>query len=130
MLTITKTFEFAYGHHLPDYDGKCASPHGHNGILEVEVKRPAEHIVLDAGSVVEPQTGMIMDFGYLKGVVKEKVLDQMDHKYLNSDLPEIGRPTAENMTLWIVKVLGEYFGDALVRVRCYETSTSYAEWRA
>ena len=78
MITITKIFEFAAGHHLPHHKGLCKGQHGHNYFLYVEVGRD---IIKDG-----PQTGMIMDFGVLKSIVKKEILDKLDHSYLNDFL--------------------------------------------
>lgn len=124
-ITITKKFEFCYGHFLPSYDGKCANFHGHNSTLEVEVN---DH------NKVNTYNGMVMDFGDLKKIVKEKIIDVLDHKNLN-DLPMFASaaPTAENIVTWIVRELTHEDSPlrfCLVRVRVYETPDSYAEWNA
>ncbi len=120
MLSVTKIFEFCYGHWLPNYDGKCANLHGHNCVLEVEVTK--------SDSIVTSYQSMIIDFGDLKASVTSLVIDKIDHKCLN-DIAGLEIPTAENMVLWIVKKLSPVFGDGLIRVRVYETSNSYAEWK-
>ena len=58
MHTIVKKLHFCYGHRLMDYDGKCARPHGHNGVLEVELSSNE----LDA-------RGMVYDFADVKTIV-------------------------------------------------------------
>ena len=124
-ITITKKFEFCYGHFLPAYEGKCANFHGHNSTLEVEV---------DDHNKVNNYDGMVMDFGDLKKIVKEKIVDVLDHKNLN-DLPMFASvaPTAENIVQWVVRELTHEDSPlrfCLVRVRVYETPDSYAEWNA
>jgi len=118
MLTVTKRFEFAYAHFLPEYDGNCRSLHGHNGVLEVEVSdSPGSEVVYPT---------MVCDFGVLKKIVKENVIDVLDHTDLNLIFKH---PTAETMTRWIWEQLEIAFGESLVRVRVYETSDSYAEFK-
>ena len=119
MLTVTKIFEFSAGHFLPDYDGKCRESHGHNFVLEVEVADRE-----DIDDSVYPT--MIIDFSDLKKIVEEKVIDRLDHKTLNDIIPI---PTAESLVLWIAGELLSAFHNRLNRIRLYETSTSYAEWR-
>ena len=124
-ITITKKFDFCYGHHLPDYSGKCKNVHGHNSTLEIEI---------DNHHNVETYPGMVMDFGDLKKIVKEQIIDYLDHKNLN-DLTEFQNqpPTAENIVAMIVAILTNDFSPlqyCLVRVRVYETPDSYAEWNA
>ena len=119
MLSVTKRFEFHYAHRLPNYDGKCVNLHGHLGILDVEV--------VQAGGIPVPSyEGMVIDFGDLKSIVQENVIDKLDHSYLN-DFIEI--PTAENITRWIVQQLLPFLEAGLVRIRVYETPTSWAEWK-
>jgi 6-pyruvoyltetrahydropterin/6-carboxytetrahydropterin synthase len=69
---------------------------------------------------------MVIDFADLKEIVNRLVIDHFDHHYLNEI---IARPTAENMTRWSVERLQCCFGDSLLRVRIYETPTSFAEWK-
>lgn len=144
MLTVTKRFEFCYGHFLPEYNGPCISQHGHNAILFVEVKRGS----LSQRYLNYDYPGMVCDFSILKKAVKENILDVLDHKNINDLEPVekrdnflspccnktrlswnkmIKHPTAENMVLWIKEVLSLYFD--LVRIRLYETPNSYAEWK-
>ena len=98
---VVKTIDFCYGHRLLDYEGKCRHLHGHNGLLEVEIESES----LD-------HRGMVMDFSDLRGVVKDWVDRNLDHKMLlhkddpvASLLSEMGEPfypmednpTAENI---------------------------------
>lgn len=120
MLTITKTrFEFAAAHYLPDFDGACKNLHGHNYFLDVEITGPIDS---------ETYPSMILDFGKLKKIVNGEIIQKLDHGLLN-DVAGLEVPTAERMVMWIVTRLRKKLGDNLVRVRLYETSTSYAEWR-
>ena len=120
MLSVTKKFEFAYAHFLPKHKGKCINLHGHGGVLEVElIKTKTTDQLCD-------YEGMIIDFGDMKRLVNEAVIDKLDHQYLN-DLMEI--PTAENLVWWVVIELENVFGYSLQRVRIYETPNSYAEWK-
>jgi 6-pyruvoyltetrahydropterin/6-carboxytetrahydropterin synthase len=47
---------------------------------------------------VDARSGFVIDFGELKRIVSEQVVDVLDHKHVND---VIDNPTAENMTLWI-----------------------------
>lgn len=119
MILITKIFKFDAAHTLPQYDGKCRNLHGHAYKLEVTV----------AGSIQRGNSseyGMIMDFSRLKEIVKEHVIDKLDHSYLN-DIPGL-YPTAELMLEWICEQLHSCRLN-IVRVRLRETDTSYVEWR-
>lgn len=120
-ITVTKCFDFCYGHHLPDYKGKCSEHHGHNSRMEVEVGP------LDGG---DHYPGMIMDFTQIKAIVNG-LIDVVDHKNLN-DLPQFADrpPTAENIVAWFVRRLkATPLSTGLVRVRISETPDSWAEWR-
>jgi len=117
MLTITKRFEFCYGHRLPYYDGKCSNQHGHNAILEIEVDGP----VISEGSKI----GMIVDFGDLKKIVEEGTIKELDHQYLNDFFDN---PTAENIVMWIRDLLKDSL-PGLCRIRFYETPGSWCEWK-
>lgn len=131
VFSVTKFFSFCYGHQLPDYEGPCRRLHGHNAILEVEVGQrleSPENARASAPAAVYP--GMLEDFNDLKKVVEGCVVDKLDHKYINEVLAEeYMPPTAENMVRWIWMILEQEYQGALLRVRLYETPTSYAELR-
>jgi len=82
-LTVGFTFEAA--HCLPEHRGECSRLHGHSYRLEVTVSGP-----------VGPD-GMVVDFGRLKQLVRETVIDRVDHRYLNELYPFA--PTCENLAL-------------------------------
>lgn len=78
--------------------GKCNNPnyHGHNYELTIRVSGP-----------VDPVIGYVMDLGELSALVKQHVLDRLDHKNLNLDVPEFANvnPTAENIAVVIHSLL-------------------------
>jgi len=85
--------------HLSEEDnnkiyGKCNNKngHGHNYMLEVIVK-----------GKIDPITGMVLNLVELKQYIKEAVLDQLDHKNMNEDVPEFKDrpPTTENVAVFI-----------------------------
>lgn len=84
---ITREFRFDAAHNLVNYKGKCENLHGHTYKLKVTL----------AGSP-EKDSGMIIDFALLKKIVNERVIDKLDHNYLNNVLEQ---STAENMIEWI-----------------------------
>ena len=61
-----------------DTFGKCNSPnwHGHNYELDVTV----------AGTP-DPETGFVVDLAQLKTVIEDRVVEPLDHKNLNLDVP-------------------------------------------
>lgn len=113
--SVTKIFEFAAAHNLPHHQGLCKHFHGHNYKLEVSV----------SGEVTTPE-GMIIDFSDLKHLIKTHIIDEYDHSNLNDHFEN---PTAEIMVEHIYHKLVHVFDGALkvVKVRLWETSTSYAE---
>ena len=86
MQYLTKTFYFCAAHRYGHKDwsdakntevfGVDAKNHGHNYTLEVTVK----------GSI-NPETGFIVDLGKLKKIVKNNILDSMDHSQIDNDIP-------------------------------------------
>jgi 6-pyruvoyltetrahydropterin/6-carboxytetrahydropterin synthase len=124
-------------HALHRYDGACANIHGHSYRLEVTV---TGHVITDPK---HPKCGMIIDFGDLKQIVQTTVLDEFDHALvLNSETKnnifnEIKniifvdyQPTNENLLVDFAKRIGSALPSdvSLVRLRMYETNSSFAEW--
>jgi 6-pyruvoyltetrahydropterin/6-carboxytetrahydropterin synthase len=128
---VTVQIHFCYGHRLLDYDGACAHPHGHNGLVEIEL----ESDTLDG-------RGMVFDFGDVKRDVKAWIDATMDHQMiLRKDDPLVAwleeqgepflvladNPTAENIARAIYDfVKGENY--PVTSVRLWETPTSYATY--
>src|SRR5258708_6719537 len=104
MVYLTRKAEFSASHlyHNPDFTpeenrrvfGKCNNPngHGHNYTLEVTVK-----------GEVDPRSGFVVDLKQLKEVMHREVLDAMDHRFLNKEVPEFLHqiPTTENIAIAI-----------------------------
>ena len=68
-IRLTKQFFFETGHALYGYDGKCRNVHGHSYQLDVTViGEPIEQ----EGHV---KRGMVIDFGDLKTIVKDQIVD-------------------------------------------------------
>jgi 6-pyruvoyltetrahydropterin/6-carboxytetrahydropterin synthase len=105
---------FAAAHRLPRYEGPCFRLHGHNYKLFVVVE-----------GEVDPASGMIADFGEVRGVVQERVLARVDHRDLN-DLLE--NPTAENIARWIWEVLAPDLA-GLAEIRLHEVPDSCVVYR-
>jgi 6-pyruvoyltetrahydropterin/6-carboxytetrahydropterin synthase len=99
--------------------GKCANLHGHNYVLEVVV----------AGQVDEA-TGYVLDLKQLSDVISSRVIKDVDHRNLNTDVPWLeGRiPTAENLAIafW-ERIRSELPDGALRSVRLWETDKNWAE---
>ncbi|MBQ4402705.1 MAG: 6-carboxytetrahydropterin synthase QueD [Synergistaceae bacterium] len=111
-MLLCKDFTFDAAHNLVDYHGKCERLHGHTYRLRV---------VLEGEPDAE---GMIMDFLELKAIVKERVLSQLDHSYINDIIQQ---PSAENIALWIWGELKERLrrrNCELYEVHVWETADS------
>jgi len=109
---VTKRMKFIYGHYLLDYDGACSTNHGHNAVVEFSVRGP-----------INPDTGMVIDFGDIKKVVKP-LLDAFDHAFLNDENPIFAvKSTAEVIASYLAATLSQYI-PGLRRIRFYETDTS------
>ncbi|MBM7610425.1 6-pyruvoyltetrahydropterin/6-carboxytetrahydropterin synthase [Lysinibacillus composti] len=120
---VSKEFTFDAAHHLHNYEGKCKNLHGHT-----------YRAVLGISGYTE-ERGLVIDFGDIKEIWKEKIEVYLDHRYLNETLP-LMNTTAENIVVWIYEKLvdalrekQQYKGARVEFVRLYETPTSYAEVR-
>ena len=104
--------------------GKCANPnwHGHNYEVFVTVR-----------GEIDEATGYFINFSDLKGIIKDKVEEPLDHKNLNLDVPWMqGKQTSvENLVIAIWEQLEPIIqenGCTLERVRLYETENNYADY--
>jgi 6-pyruvoyltetrahydropterin/6-carboxytetrahydropterin synthase len=143
-IRITKQFSFETGHALFGYDGKCRNVHGHSYKLSVTViGQPIE----DTSHV---KLGMVIDFGDLKKIVKEEIVDEFDHATVfNKNTPHVElakelsdrghkvilaqyQPTSENMVVDFAKKIKARLPKniSLHSLKLQETETSYAEWFA
>ncbi len=131
MVFLTRKAEFAASHfyHNPALSpeenrrlfGKCNNPngHGHNYVLEVTVK-----------GEVDPVTGMVVDLQGLKETLNLRVLDVMDHRFLNREVPPFGEviPTTENVAVEIWRRLEPALSGKLHRVRLYEAPDLFVDY--
>ena len=132
MYLVTKRIDFCYGHRLLDYDGICKHPHGHNAVVEVDVRTDQ----LDARN-------MVADFSDIKRIVKGWIDRELDHKMiLRHDDPLVGplealgepiyklesNPTVERIAKLIFD-MACHQGLEVQAVRVWETPTSFAEYR-
>ena len=131
MVYLTRRAEFSASHyyHNPKLSpeenerifGKCSNPHGHghNYTLEVTV----------AGDV-DARSGFVMDLKQLKDIMNREVIDVLDHRHLNKEVPEFRDkiPTTENLAIAIwTRLAGKLNGTRLHRVRLYETDDLYVD---
>ena len=143
-IRITKQFNFETGHALFGYDGKCRNVHGHSYKLSVTViGKP----ITDTSHV---KLGMVIDFGDLKKIVKEEIVDKFDHATVfNKNTPHVElarelterghnviladyQPTSENMVIDFAKKIKARLPKNidLFSLKLQETETSFAEWYA
>ena len=118
---LTKMFRFEAAHSLPGHRGKCARPHGHSYVLEVSVRGPIKEL---AGA---SDDGMVMDFDDLTHIVKQAVIERLDHQDLN--VVTGIRTTAENLAYWIWDALlaAGLSEELLYRVCLWETAQGRVE---
>ena len=116
-MTIRKIFRFEAAHVLPFHPGKCSRMHGHSYRLEVSVRGPVR--------TDGPARGMIEDFDEIRRIVRETVVDPLDHQTLNEF---IENPTAEHIVTWIWRRL-ESALPGLDELILWETANSSAALR-
>lgn len=141
-IRITKQFSFETGHALYGYDGKCKNVHGHSYKLSVTVIGTP---ITDTSNV---KYGMVIDFGDLKKIIKEEIVDVFDHATVfNKNTPHIElakelmqrdhhvilvdyQPTSENMVIDFADKIKKRLPDniQLFSLKLQETDTSFAEW--
>jgi len=143
-IRITKQFNFETGHALYGYDGKCKNVHGHSYKLSVTV----------SGTPIDDHTnvkfGMVIDFGDLKKIVNEEIVDLFDHATVfNKNTPHVElaeelekrghhvilvdyQPTSEMMVIDFAKKIQQRLPEniKLHSIKLQETETSFAEWFA
>lgn len=143
-IRITKQFSFETGHALYGYDGKCKNVHGHSYKLSVTV---IGQPIADNTNV---KYGMVIDFGDLKKVVKEEIVNVFDHATVfNKNTPHVElarelekrdhnvllvdyQPTSEMMVIDFSKKIKNRLPShiKLHSLKLQETDTSFAEWYA
>jgi 6-pyruvoyltetrahydropterin/6-carboxytetrahydropterin synthase len=103
--------------------GEGANPngHGHNYIVEVTVEGDPD-----------PRTGMVIDLKALKQLLEDHVVNPMDHRFLNFEVPPFDTvvPTTENVAREIWRRLEPRLATEntrLAKVRLFETSDLYVD---
>ena len=143
-IRITKQFSFETGHALYGYDGKCKNVHGHSYRLDVTV------IGIPISDNTNVKFGMVIDFGDLKKIVKEEIVNVFDHATVfNKKTPHVElakeledrghnvllvdyQPTSEMMVIDFADKIKKRLPDNinLHSLKLQETATSFAEWFA
>ena len=144
VIRLTKEFSFEAAHALEGYDGRCREIHGHSYRLYITIKGEP---INDPDS---PKYGMVMDFGALKRIVNEQIIDRLDHSFMMRRTPEAEQiaaeicsrfqrviltdyqPTTENLLSdFAERLLGALPEDVeLCKLKLHETATSFGEWYA
>ncbi len=102
--------------------GANRNGHGHNYVLEVTLE-----------GAPDPETGMVFDLKELKEVMARQVIDPMDHRHLNFEIPPFDKviPTTENLAIEIWRRLEPEFRGGVARlhaVRLYETEDTFVDY--
>jgi len=109
--------------------GANANPHGHghNYVLEVTLEGEPD-----------PVTGMVFDLRELKEILNQEVIDPMDHRFLNREVPPFDQvvPTTENLAIEIWRRVDERLralpreqtAAKLANVRLYETADLFVDY--
>lgn len=105
-ITRRESFSAAHRLYVSDWSdekndaafGKCSNPnwHGHNYVLKVTVKGEPD-----------PISGFVMNLRLLSQLIKEYVLDHVDHRNLNVEVSFMSgiQPSTENLAIAIWGVL-------------------------
>ena len=133
MVRVTRRVHFSAAHRLyrPDWSdeanadvfGGCANPnwHGHNYEVDVTVEGP-----------VNVETGYVMDLKLLRDALQEHVIDDVDHRNLNLDVPWLEglNPTSENLVVAIWARIADALPDGirLAKVVLHETPRNSVEY--
>lgn len=123
-------FNAAHRLHNPAWDdetnaavfGKCNLPHYHGHNYELIVK---------VTGFPDPGTGYVMDMKVLSDIIREEVIDRLDHRNLNLDT-ELFRdlnPSAENIAVVIHDLLRPRIpAEKSLRIVLYETPRNFVEY--
>jgi 6-pyruvoyltetrahydropterin/6-carboxytetrahydropterin synthase len=142
MIRLTRRYRFCASHrlHTPAMSdtenrtlyGKCNNPygHGHNYVLEVSV-----------ADVAAAPEGVLVPVNALDSLVHRQVIEKLDHRSLNHEIPAFRAPggtvpTTENLAREIRRMLAEHWPEAfpsigprLDRIRLEETDNNFFELR-
>ena len=124
--SIRTEFYFEAAHQLNlSYESKCENLHGHSYKCAVTITSSTNEL---------NQDGMIVDFVEFKKIIKEKIEDRLDHKYLN-DIFGKTNSTAEYMSKWIAEEINEGLKEKKIeayvsKVELNETAKNMAIYEA
>jgi 6-pyruvoyltetrahydropterin/6-carboxytetrahydropterin synthase len=131
-VTVTRRVRFNAAHrvHNPALSeqensrlfGKCNNPnwHGHNYTLDVSVTGD-----------IDKKTGYVCDLSHLKKIVEREIVDIVDHKNFNLDVPFMKDviPTSENIIVAFWNILEpRVTPGTLSRLVLWETENNCVEY--
>ena len=143
-ISITRRLEFDSGHRIPNHAGQCRHLHGHRYAIEVTLTgEVADH-------PGKADDGMVLDFGDIKRLTNQYVVEPWDHAFLVAKedeglvaflatLPNHKTvvmehvPTIENLASAAFALLEPVFAKAfdgrlqLSSLRLYETPNCWAD---
>ncbi|MBO9620686.1 MAG: 6-carboxytetrahydropterin synthase [Niabella sp.] len=103
--------------------GKCANKnwHGHNYELYITIKGKPD-----------PDTGFVYDVKKLSELIRERVIEQLDHRNLNEDVAFMQGKlcSTENLAIGIWNELAPYLPEGVLLhcIKLYETPRIYVEY--
>jgi len=116
--TVSKELVFDSAHFITDHPGKCENLHGGRYTLNVKIE-----------DRIDPLTGFVIDYGYLKSIVKKRVIEKLDHQNLNFVCSDLGwRSSTELLNIFIWERLIDYL-PGLIELQTFETTQSYCQYR-
>ncbi len=131
-ITRRETFNAAHKLYREDWSeeknwevfGKCSNKnwHGHNFTIFVTVK-----------GVPNEETGFIINLKDLSKIIKEVVVEPLDHRNLNIDVPFLKglMASTENIVIQVWEQLKEPIREAggeLAKIKLVETENNYVEY--
>jgi 6-pyruvoyltetrahydropterin/6-carboxytetrahydropterin synthase len=131
-ITRRETFNAAHKLHREDWSeeknfqvfGKCSNRnwHGHNFVIYVTVK-----------GIPDPETGFVINLKDLSLIIKEEVVEPLDHKNLNIDVPFLKdlMTSTENVVIQLWERLKspiQLAGGELVKIKLEETENNFVEY--
>jgi len=131
-ITRRETFNAAHKLHREDWSeeknlevfGKCSNKnwHGHNFTIYVTVK-----------GVPSSDTGFVINLKDLSQIIKDEVVEPLDHRNLNLDVPFLKGMLAstENIVIQVwnrIKDPIRKAGGELAKIKLVETENNYAEY--
>ena len=143
-ISITRRLEFDSGHRIPNHDGQCRHLHGHRYAIEITLTgEVADH-------PGKADDGMVLDFGDIKRLANQYVVEPWDHAFLVAKEDEAliaflatlpnhktvvmeHVPTVENLANAAFAILRPVFPEAfggrleLSAIRLYETPNCWAD---